>query len=172
MKTMLKAITALAMSAITAMPATPLYAASQLESPIDPAVIVQAGGFEWVWAAPCAPIEQSCGVVVFRDNFRLATEAEWHVSFASNDALATAFIKNGDALCAAAWFSSVHDHCDKQDLLDGFVWGAPAPIGNSRNYDPAAEAFLVRAVPEPEGYAMLLAGLGMVGYLARRKRTG
>ena len=30
----------------------------------------------------------------------------------------------------------------------------------------------VSAVPEPETYAMLLAGLGMVGFMARRRRNG
>ena len=29
----------------------------------------------------------------------------------------------------------------------------------------------MEAVPEPETYAMLLAGLGMVGYLARRRKN-
>ncbi|NMQ27390.1 PEP-CTERM sorting domain-containing protein [Candidatus Accumulibacter phosphatis] len=31
--------------------------------------------------------------------------------------------------------------------------------------------FLVAAVPEPESYAMLLAGLGIVGAVARRRRS-
>jgi len=31
--------------------------------------------------------------------------------------------------------------------------------------------FAVAAVPEPETYAMMLAGLGLVGFLARRRKT-
>ncbi len=31
--------------------------------------------------------------------------------------------------------------------------------------------FNVTAVPEPETYAMLLAGLGLVGAIARRRKT-
>jgi hypothetical protein len=32
-------------------------------------------------------------------------------------------------------------------------------------------AFTVTAVPEPESYAMLLAGLGLLGVAARRRRN-
>lgn len=147
------------------------YAASHLDRPIDPTVIVNAGGFEWVWAAPCATAGTSCGVPILRDGFVVPTQQQWLSTFNSNDALVRAFNNNGLAICAAPWFSTVHDHCDIEDLVDGFVWHAPYPIGNTRNNDPAAESFLVRAIPEPETYAMLLAGLGIVGFAVRRRRS-
>lgn len=39
------------------------------------------------------------------------------------------------------------------------------------NPDHRDMAFTISAVPEPETYAMLLAGLGILGFAARRKRT-
>jgi hypothetical protein len=148
----------------------PAHAVSDLGNPIDSAVIVRVGDLEWVWAAPCATVGESCGVPVLRDNFSIPTDAQWLSSFSSNSSVVTAFNNNGALICAAAWFSTVHNHCDYQDLVDGFVWHAPFPIGNSRNTDPAAESFLVRSVPEPEPYAMLLAGIGFVAALARRRK--
>jgi hypothetical protein len=158
-------------SIVVAMCALPAQAASHLDSPIDPAVIVKAGGFEWVWAAPCAALGESCGVPVLRDNFVFPTEAQWLSSFSSTAALVAAFNNNGVMICAAPWFSTVHNHCDSEDLIGGFVWHAPAPIGNLRNNDPAAETFLVRAVPEPTTYAMLALGLGLIGLIARKRST-
>ena len=47
--------------------------------------------------------------------------------------------------------------------------------GGTQNYSLSAEVYTsagssIAAVPEPETYAMLLAGLGMVGMIARRRR--
>jgi hypothetical protein len=40
------------------------------------------------------------------------------------------------------------------------------------SFDGSAISFTVPAVPEPETYAMLLAGLGIVGFMARRRNRG
>jgi len=37
---------------------------------------------------------------------------------------------------------------------------------------PSSGTFHVNVVPEPETYAMLLAGLGLMGFVARRRRRG
>jgi hypothetical protein len=37
---------------------------------------------------------------------------------------------------------------------------------------PNEGIYLVRAVPEPETYAMFLAGLGLLGTVARRRKAG
>ena len=55
------------------------------------------------------------------------------------------------------------------------VMAGPAPGGGTgtiiRNpVNPSTPGNPVSAVPEPETYGMMLAGLGLVGYLARRKR--
>jgi hypothetical protein len=52
----------------------------------------------------------------------------------------------------------------KQSNCVGFVTNESAKT-------PVEFAFNVQAVPEPETYAMLLAGLGIVGMMARRRRN-
>ncbi len=50
------------------------------------------------------------------------------------------------------------------DLVYGECCGAPAVLATSLPLQAAP------AVPEPETYAMLLAGLGLMGFVARRRK--
>ncbi len=43
-------------------------------------------------------------------------------------------------------------------------------VGTSDSYGGSLDAVSVTAVPEPETYALLLAGLGAIGFVARRRR--
>ena len=130
-----------------------------------PAEIVSAGGMEWVYAGPCAAFG-GCGDVLLHHGFGIATDAQWTASFASIGALTTAFAGK----CASPWFNTVWDHCDPGDAAAGFIWHSPlAPDAFHRDH-PLSETFLVRGVPEPETYALMLAGLGLVGFMARRRQ--
>ena len=42
----------------------------------DSSVIVQAGGYEWVYAGPCAGTAPSCGPVLLHHDFNFATDEQ------------------------------------------------------------------------------------------------
>jgi len=43
-------------------------------------------------------------------------------------------------------------------------------VYNSADTITASTNFTVNAIPEPETYAMMLAGLGLMGFVARRRK--
>ncbi len=131
-------------------------------------LIVNAGGMEWAWAAPCAPSAPSCGNdLVMHDGWNVAAAGEFASSFTGYADLSAQF--GGGSMCASAYFNSGYSHCDNSDVLGGYVWNAPVAWGGQPN-NPASETFVVRAVPEPETYALMLAGLALVGFVARRRQ--
>ncbi len=137
---------------------------------------VSAGGYQWVWASPCAPVQPSCGQALnLTDGWSIPTVSEWQASFSSTADVYNTFTLNGTGqLCGSAYFNSGYSHCDSSDVQAGYIWGAPLGISNNLGgaTNLASETFLVRggapAVPEPS--SMLLLGSGALGLINSIRR--
>jgi len=140
---------------------------------VPPGLIVNAGGMEWAWASPCAPSAPSCGTpLIMHDGWNVASAGDFASSFAGFADLSAKF--GAGSICASAYFNSGYGHCDDSNVNPTYdnvrVWNAPAAWGTN-SMDEYSETFVVRAaVPEPETYALMLAGLGLVGFVARRRQ--
>lgn len=151
------------------------YAAPDYGTPPPASVIVAHGGMEWIWAAPCSEGSGSCGAPSHLFGFDTPTESQW-ATWADRSALIAAFTDpNGGAVCGSPWMDATYSHCDYEDMVNGHIWHAfPNGICDPGYYNGCeagtTESFLVRAVPEPQTYALMLAGLGLVGYIARRRQ--
>jgi len=59
-----------------------------------------------------------------------------------------------------------------QVALNGATELIFSAIGTSNSYGGSLDNVVVTAVPEPETYAMLLAGLGLIGTIVQRRKVG
>ncbi|HMX17274.1 MAG TPA: FxDxF family PEP-CTERM protein [Rhodocyclaceae bacterium] len=170
--------------------------AAYFDVPVPTNAYIVFGGLEWAWAYPL-PADSGIDLSYqATQGWRLPTAAEilnapaatdflvlgGNVPFADNgytggtdpvsgatfQAINAAYVSAASAgACATPYFSGGYKHCDWQDG-NGQPFGPWAGAPGAPSF---ADQLVVRAVPEPETYAMMLAGLGLLGAAARRRRA-
>jgi hypothetical protein len=168
--------------------ATQAHAAGITFDTAPPAsVIILEGGLEWIWAAPCATHDPSCGApgnppgTFPIQGFREPTLEEWGNSWSNRAELLSRFIVGGAPICGSPWLDSVHDHCDASDAQSGHIWHASVNgICDPSFFDgceaSTTESFLVRgaespsAVPEPGTLILLGSSLVSLGATVWRRQ--
>lgn len=115
-------------------------------------------------------------------NIGTTLDQAYTLSFAYSARAGVAALSNG---IEVLWNGVVAGTYAAQGTGNGNSWntfslnvfgGAPVStltfraIGTSDSYGGSLDNVSVTAVPEPETYALMLAGLGLVGFMARRRR--
>lgn len=154
-------------------------------TPIPDSVVLlnfNGSGLDWVYAGPIGPGEWGPGWIEdasYRaaEGWRAATPAEWANHPDWDDFIVPGYSVSPNAghtdhssyLFASEYWGDFY-HVDINDFANGSVTDGvnnPGVLG----WVPETIYVRVSAVPEPETYAMLLAGLGLLGFSVRRKQN-
>ncbi|NRR28779.1 PEP-CTERM sorting domain-containing protein [Oxalobacteraceae bacterium] len=162
--------------------------AALLNAPVASNAYITFNNLDWAWAFPLPAADGLDLSYQAQFGWRLPTEAELasaplatdfvfagaNVPFHGSDPVSGAYFAatnsalTGAAACATPYFSSTYSHCDWQDG-NGQLYAPWAGTSGARSF---ADQLVVRvaAVPEADTYAMLFAGLGLLGVAARRRK--
>lgn len=158
---------------------TPAHALLHLGEEPPGNLIVESNGLEWVWASPCR--HQSFGDtctagIVEHHGFHLPEMQDYLQSFQDrvrfNLRFAPLIFGTPITVCASAYFDKTFDHCNWDNLRQGFV-GPNYPFGDTSrdNYLWYSETLLVRDVnwanniqlPAPS--TLILLSVGVIGWV-------
>lgn len=181
-------VAALGLSALT----SPALAALNVPVPVNAYITFR--GADWAWASPCSPTgcnndpTQSPLDLSYQSTqgWRLPTLAEMllapnytafafagaNVPFQGVSPEGTSSDAPGDMACATAFFTTPNTFniCNWGDAEIGAIY-----LLFSDPAEPNVETWVVRGtvsnVPEAQTWAMLIAGFGLVGAAARRRRA-
>ncbi len=131
--------------------------ANPITSDLPSSTYVVKDNLAWTWASPVNVqhwISNELFAPSFHSGWRYATQAEML-------SMPTLEEFGFGAINSTAYWNSAYTHVDAADFEKGFV--------SSRWGHDVWETFYVSSIPEPETYAMLLVGLGLLNLLARRR---
>ena len=105
-----------------------------------------------------------------------ATKTLWIGLKRTSPYAATFAWANGDALTYTAWAGGEPNNAGgNEDYVHTYTNGQWNDLANVSGYGfpqfGVVETVAVSAVPEPETYALMLAGLGLMGSIARRRKV-
>jgi hypothetical protein len=72
---------------------------------------------------------------------------------------------------SGVWLSQRTNDFDETAAIEGFAQGSAAGLGVA-SFNGTVLTYTVAAVPEPGSIALLMAGFGALGFVARRRRNG
>ncbi len=127
-----------------------------------PRITLRSGSFNQgdIHPSPPGPELINAGLSAVQYEAQYPSENTWHVIGVSSDA-ADGFALDYDLTGFEPMF--------RTELLDAS--GAPIIILDSQGSDVTQAAVLAVAVPEPRTWAMIIAGMGLVGVALRRRRA-
>ncbi|WP_394807892.1 PEP-CTERM sorting domain-containing protein [Nitrosomonas sp.] len=136
---------------------TETASANPITSDLPSSTYVVKDSLAWTWASPVNVqhwISNELFAPSFHSGWRYATPAEMlHMPTLEEFGFG--------AINSAAYWNSAYTHVDAFDFAAGHV--------SSRWGHDVWDTFYVSSIPEPETYAMLLVGLGLLNLLARRR---
>lgn len=133
--------------------------AAPLNIPVPTNATITHNGLVWAWAAPCNPIEPSCGVI----DLSFQGAFGWHIPTAAEFLLAPlapdfvfpganvplggvspngawfsdSHLVPGDTACAAPFFSTTHSHCDWKNAPGNGQFGSMPWGGHTSGQPPS-----------------------------------
>lgn len=138
-------------------------------------------GLDWVYAGPIAPNEFSAGNLQpanYRaaEGWRVATTEEWALRPEWTDfivpgyTVSPGYTNDHNSYIFASEYWGPFSHVDLNDYAAGRVTDGVNGYLGALPETIYVRDTLAAAVPEPETYAMLMAGLGLIGFVSRRRR--
>ncbi|MHA6261951.1 PEP-CTERM sorting domain-containing protein [Arenibacterium sp. CAU 1754] len=149
--------------------------AALVDAPVAASDYITFGGADWAYASPCAPFAPSCGVIDLSYQGGLGwalpsiAQMDAAIAAAGGAAAWTAMFQNIGA-CAAEYFSSSYSHCDYSQATNGDIYNYSANVIDANAYYDEVFVVRVAAVPVPASLPLIVGGLGLMGFVARRRK--
>lgn len=149
--------------------------AALVNAPVAASDYITFGGDDWAYASPCAPFAPSCSVIDLSyqgaQGWALPSIAQMDAAIAAAGGAAswTAMFQSIGA-CAAEYFSN-YSHCDYSQATNGDIYNYSANVIDSNAYYDEVFVVRVAAVPVPASLPLIVGGLGLMGFVARRRKN-